>query len=386
MKFLPHRDFRRCVERYGGNKNVRTFSCWDQFLCLSFAQLTYRESLRDIETCLRAAGIKLYHLGIHGKVSRNTLAHANNTRDWRIFADFGRIVIEDAERLLHGEDFALELENAVYALDATVIEVCLSLFPWTFVTEREAKGGLKVHTLLDLKRNIPVFIDITERKIAEALVLDKVTIEPGAFYIMDRGYLHWKRLYRITCSGAYFVVRAKKNTALKRLYSRAVDRASGIRSDQIVRTFALNPVHRRRYPARLRRVSFFDHEKKKKLVFLTNNFDLPARTIADLYKSRWQIELFFKWIKQHLRIKAFYGTSKNAVKTQIWIAISTYVLVAIAKTRLRLPQSLYTILQVLSVMLFEKKPILQAFSDESYKAPSATETNQLDLFHDPVGQ
>lgn len=386
MSFLPQRHFQRCVLRYDGDKNVRTFSCWDQFLCMSFAQLTYRESLRDIETCLRAAGVKLYHIGIKGRVSRNTLSYANSARDWRIFADFGHVVIGHARKLLRGDDFALELDNSVYALDSTVIELCLTLFPWTYFTRRESKGGVKVHALLDVKRNIPVFIDITERKVADAFILDTLTLERDAVYVMDRGYLHWARLYQITRAGAFFVTRAKHNTALQRIYSRRVDKSAGVRSDQIVRTCALNPLHRRRYPAKLRRIAFFDAETNAKLVFLTNNFELSAETIAHLYKRRWQVELFFKWIKQHLRIKAFYGTSMNAVKTQIWIAITTFVLVAIVKKRLCLPQSPYTMLQVFSVMLFEKKPILQAFSEESYTASNAVASKQLLLLLDSVGQ
>jgi hypothetical protein len=346
---------------------------------MSFAQLTYRESLRDIEACLRAAGIKLYQLGIRGRVSRSTLADANDTRNWRIFADFGQLVIKEAQQLLKGEDFALELENAVYALDATVIETCLTLFPWTFYDKKSSRGGLKTHVLLDVRRNIPSFVDITERKIYELEVLDHLALEPGAFYVMDRGYFDWARLYRFTQSQAFFVIRPKKDVALKRLKSLPIDEGTGVRSDQIVRACGDRNNTYRKYPARLRRIRFYDAETSRYFIFLTNNFELPAATIAALYKCRWQIELFFKWLKQHLRIKVFYGNSKNAVKTQIWIAITTYVLVAIAKKRLGLPQSLYSILQVLSVMLFEKKPILSAFSDESFQNQLPHTDTQLNL-------
>lgn len=377
--FLSQRQFQRYVARYDGNKNARTFTCWDQFLCMCFAQLTYRESLRDIEACLRAAGIKLYHLGIRGKVSRNTLSHANNKRDWRIFADFGRSVIREAHRLLKGEDFALELENAVYALDATVIETCLTLFPWTFYERKSFRGGLKTHVLFDVKRHIPTFVDITERKVYELQILDRLLLEAGAFYTMDRGYFDWARLYRVTQCRAFFVIRPKKDVTLLRLKSLPIKPDTGVRSDQIVRACGNRNTAYRKYPARLRRVRFYDAETGRYFVFLTNNFELPANTIAALYKCRWQIELFFKWLKQHLRIKSFYGTSKNAVKTQIWIAITTYVLIAIIKKRLRLPQSLFSILQVLSVMPFEKIPILSAFSPESYQHVSSADDNQLNL-------
>lgn len=383
INLLPHRDFRRCVERYSGDKNIRTFSCWDQFLCMAFAQLTYRESLRDIEACLRAIGVKLYHLGIRGKVSRNTLAYANEKRDWRIFADFGQIIIKRAQRLLTEDNFAIEVRNAVYALDSTVIETCLSLFPWTFWAERESKGGLKAHTLLDLRRNIPVFIDITERNVVDLAALDKITVESGAFYIMDRGYIDFRRLGLINDVGSFFVIRPKQNTALIRLYSHTIDKLTGVRSDQTVRRPKLS---RGKYYKHLRRISFYDQETEKRLIFLTNNFDLPAATIAALYKSRWQIELFFKWIKQHLRIEKFYGNSKNAVRTQIWIAASVYLLVAIAKKTYCLQHSHYTILQVLSVTILEKKPILQAFSEYPYTPKNIRHDNQLNLFTDPVGQ
>lgn len=386
MRLLPHREFRRCVKSYDGDRNIRTFSCKDQFLCMAFAQLTYRESLRDVEACLRAIDTNLYHLGIRGKVSRATLADANERRDWRIFADFGEIVIKRAQRELSGSHFGIDIKNAIYALDSTVIETCLSLFPWTFWSEHESKGGLKAHTLLDVNKNIPVFIDITERKVGDSQAIDKIALEPGAFYIMDRAYLDWKRLYHINCSGAFFVLRTKKNTAVKRIYSNDVDKSTGVRSDQVVRTNAKNKSYQQKYSDKLRRISYFDSNTEQRLVFLTNNFYLPAKSIADLYKSRWQIELFFKWIKQNLRIKKFYGNSSNAVKIQIWIAITVYILVAIAKKRLQLPHSHYTILQVLSVTLLEKKPILQAFSEQYYNSDCQREDNQLDLFTETVGQ
>lgn len=331
-------------------------------------------------------GPKLYHLGIRGRVSRNTLAHANATRDWRIFAEFGQFIIRDALKTIRNDAFTLELSHAVYALDSTVLETCLSLFPWTYFTEREAKGGVKVHALLDLKRNIPSFINITKRKVADVEALDKIPIEPDAFYIMDRAYNDWKRLYRLTKSHAFFVIRSKKSTVLKRLCSNPVDKNTGIRSDQIVRLATKNIATRRRCPARLRRIAFFDAEHKRRLILLTNNFYLPAPIIADLYKSRWLIELFFKWLKQHLRIEKFYGNSANAVKAQIWIAVTTYVLVAVAKQRFQLPYSHYTILQVLSISLLEKKPILQAFSHQRCTSPQGTSCNQLDLFGESVGQ
>lgn len=383
MNLLPKRDFRRFVELYSGDKNIRTFSCWDQFLCMAFAQLTYRESLRDIEATLRAVDVKLYHLGIRGRVSRATLADANESRDWRIFADFGQLVIKQAQQELVDDDFGIDLHNAVYALDSTVIETCLSLFPWSFWAKRETKGGIKAHTLLDLKRNIPVFIDITERKVADLKALDKIPIESDAFYIMDRAYIDFRRLGSMNEAGAFFVIRPKGNTALIRMYSHPVDKSTGVRSDQTVR----RPKRSRgKYYRHLRRIGFYDQETDTKLIFLTNNFKLPAATIAALYRSRWQIELFFKWIKQNLRIKKFYGNSSNAVKIQIWIAVTVYLLVAIAKKRLSLPHSHYTILQVLSVTLFEKKPILQAFSQLHYNLQVEENANQLDLFTKTTGQ
>jgi hypothetical protein len=345
---------------------------------MAFAQLTYRESLRDIEACLRAVDVKLFHLGIRGKVSRSTLADANDTRSWKIYAEFAQLLIKEARGLYVNDAFDLELTNAVYALDATVIDLCLSLFPWANYDCR-SKGGIKVHTLLDLRGNIPAFVRITRRKVYETTVLDTMTLEPSAFYIMDRGYFDWERLYRITTSKAFFVIRPKKNVALRRFSSQPVDKSSGVISDQIVMSRG-SPGHKLRYPEKLRRVRYFDPTTERYFIYLTNNFDLPAATIASLYKKRWEIELFFKWLKQHLRIKKFYGTSENAMKTQIWIAITVYVLVAIAKKRFALPHSLYSILQVLSVTLFENKPILHAFREYSPSDPGSKLDKQLNLF------
>jgi len=358
MDFLPTYEFQQCVERYNGNYKVKSFSCWNQFLCMAFAQLTYRESLRDIQACLRAAQNKLYHMGIRGKVSRNTLANANQVRDWRIYADFAQVLIDSAKRLYANDDFGLQLGQTVYALDATTIDLCLSLFPWAKF--RKQKGAVKLHTLLDLRGSIPTTVIITHGKVHDVTVLDDIMMEIGAIYIMDRGYLDFARLYRIYQSLAFFVTRAKSNFDFKRLYSNPIDKSTGIQCDQII---LLNGFYTRKdYPDKLRRIRYFDSDNNKRLVFLTNNFTLPSLTIAELYRCRWQVELFFKWIKQHLRIKAFYGTSENAVKTQIWTAISVYVLVAIVKKHLKLEQSLYTILQILSVTLFEKTSLLQALS------------------------
>ena len=375
MDFIPPYEFQKCVDRYSGNYKVKTFSCWDQYLCMAFAQLTYRESLRDIQVCLRAAHTKLYHMGIRGNVSRNTLANANQVRDWRIYADFAQGLITTARSLYAKDDFGLQLEQTVYALDATTIDLCLSLFPWAKF--RKSKGAVKMHTLLDLRGNIPTTIIITNGKVHEVHALDRIVIEAGAIYIMDRGYLDFERLYTIQQCSAFFVTRAKSNFDFKRLYSQPVDKLTGVQCDQII---LLNGFYARKdYPDKLRRIRYFDAENNKRLVFLTNNFALPAITIAELYRNRWQIELFFKWIKQHLRIKAFYGTSENAVKTQIWIAISVYVLVAIVKKRLKLEQSLYTILQVLSVTLFEKTAIYQALATFNYKEEEETQCKQLYL-------
>ena len=376
MDFVPSYEFRQCVERYNGNYKVKSFSCRDQFLCMAFAQLTYRESLRDIEACLRVAKTKLYHMGIRGKVSRNTLAHANETRDWKIYADFAQVLIQTARELYATEDFGLELDRTVYALDATIIDLCLSVFPWAKF--RKGKAAVKLHTLLDLRGSIPVVISITHGKIHDVNILDELLIEAGAVYIMDRAYVDFARLYRIHQSQAFFVTRAKSNFVFKRLYSQPVDKSTGVRVDQIITVTGFYTL--KGYPDKLRRICYLDAETNKRLVFLTNNFTLPAQVIAQLYKCRWQVELFFKWIKQHLRIKAFYGTTENAVKTQIWIAISVYVLVAIVKKRLKLDRSLYTILQILSVSLFEKTPILQALSHIDYDETMDDDDNQLNLF------
>ena len=379
MDFLPMYEFRKCVDRYGGNYHTSSFSCMDQYLCMGFAQLTYRESLRDIEACLRSRKEKLYHLGIRGRVSRSTLAEANEKRDWRMYADFCQILISQARSLYADEDFGVELKETAYALDSTTIDLCLSLFPWA--SFRKHKAAVKMHTLLDLRGNIPSFIEITEGSLHDVNILDILVPEPGSFYIMDRGYLDFQRLYVFTQLLAFFVTRTKKNTKVRRVYSHPVDRTDGLRYDQTV--MLVTPKSLAGYPEKLRRVKYFDAEREKQLVFLTNNFVLPALTIAKLYKCRWQIELFFKWIKQHLRIKAFYGTSDNAVKTQIWIAVSTYVLVAIIRKRLHLEMNLYTILQILSVTLFEKVQIDQLFANYDYnKLPEFKEqpSNQLNLF------
>ena len=375
MDFLPKYAYDSCVRRYAGNRRVRTFSCYDQFLCMAFAQLTYRESLRDIVTCLEALHPKLFHVGIRGNVSRSTLADANEKRNWRIYADFAQVLIAQARSLYAGESFGVELDNTVYALDASTIDLCMSLFPWADF--QKTKSAVKLHTLLNLRGNIPEFIHISDGKLHDAKILDILAPEAGSIYVMDRGYIDFKRLYALHRARAYFVTRAKKNFQCKRRYTRQVNKAAGLRCDQsVVLTFSKND-----YPEMMRRVAYRDGEANKRFVFLTNNFELPALTITQLYKARWQIELFFKWIKQHLRIKAFYGTSENAVKTQIWIAVCVYVLVAIAKKRLGLEHSLYTILQIFSVCLFEKTPILQAFSHPQITTELNPARNQLELFN-----
>ncbi len=376
IDFLSKHKFRQCVNRYNGNYRVRSFTCFDQFLCMAFAQLTYRESLRDIECCLRAMRGKLYHMGIRGKVSRSTIAYANENRDWRIYCDFAQILIHQARQLYSNDDFGLQLQETVYALDATIIDLCLSIFPWARF--RKTKGGIKLHTLLDLKGNIPSFIAITEARVHEVNILDELIPEAGAIYIMDRGYLDFERLYVLHQCASFFVVRAKANTRLRRLYSMTVDKSSGLRCDQIVVPTGFYP--RKNYPEKLRRVVFVDTDKGNRINLLTNQMTLPALTIAELYRCRWQVELFFKWIKQHLRIKAFYGTSENAVKTQIWTAISVYVLVAIIKKRMKLDLSLYTILQIFSITLFEKMPILQMLTETDYKNKITSGHIQLNLF------
>jgi len=376
MEHLPLYEFHKCVERYGGDYKVQHFSCLDQFLCMAFAQLTYRESLRDIEASLRATRRKLYHMGIRSNVARNTLAHANGVRDWRIYADFARVLIGIAQDLYADDAFRLELQETIYALDSTTIDLCLSLFPWA--KYRKDDGAVKLHTLLDVRTNIPTVVIITHGKVHDVKILDVLVFEAGAIYLMDRGYLDCARLHRIHEQRAFFITRAKGSTQFRRLYSRPVDKSTGLRSDQTV--VFRNRQPRRDYPDTLRRIRYFDALTRKRFSFLTNNFTLPALIVAQLYQCRWQVELFFKWIKQHLRIRAFFGTSEHAVKTQIWIAISVYVLVAIVKKRLNLPHSLYTILQILSVHLFEKTPILQAFLLNDCKEEEDLAYKQLDLF------
>ena len=371
IEFLPHQEFQKCVARYAGDRYLKNLSCWDQYLAMAFAQLTYRESLRDIEACLRSVGAKLYHMGFRGNVARSTLADANESRDWRIYADFAQVLIAIARPLYARDPIGIDLDQSLYALDSTTIDLCLSLFPWAKF--RKKKAAVKMHTLLDLHGNIPTFIRITDGKVHDVNLLDEIMPEPGAFYVMDRGYIDFQRLFVFTLSAAFFVVRTKSNILLQRRYSHAVDKSTGVRSDQTVILTSFESASA--YPDALRRVSYFDAETNKRLKFLTNNFALPALTIAQIYKCRWQVELFFKWIKQHLRIKAFYGTSENAVKTQIWIAVSVYVLVAIVRKQLELDASLYQILQILSVSLFEKTPILcalQAIDEDANFAETLT--------------
>jgi transposase len=377
MDFLPMHQFRRCVDRYHGNYHMKKFSCFDQFLCMAFAQLSYRESLRDIESCLRAMHTKLYHMGIRSTVSKSTLADANEKRDWRIYADFAHVLIHIARKLYRNDDFGVELDETVYALDASTIDLCLSLFPWARF--RKTKGAVKLHTLLDLRGSIPSFLSITEGSVHDVNVLDELIPEPGAFYIMDRGYLDFERLYLLHQCMSFFVIRSKRNTQFRRLYSHRIDKRTGLRCDQ---TIVLTGVYtKKHYPDKLRRVKFFDEQQGRSFSFLSNNFLIPPLLVAELYRCRWQVELFFKWIKQHLRIKAFYGTSENAVKTQIWTAVSVYVLVAIVKKQLRLhDMSLYTILQILSVSLFEKDPLLQILTDSRYRTITQSYSNQLKLF------
>ena len=376
MDFVPRHEFNTCVRRYGGDRRQRGFSCRDQFLCLAFAQLTFRESLRDIETCLRALEPKLYHAGFRGRVSRSTLADASRTHDWRIYADFAQVLIGRARKLYVHEPLAVDLNETVYAFDSTTIDLCLSLFPWA--PFRRKKGAVKLHTLLDLRGSIPCFMHVSHGKTHDVTVLDQLPIEPAAFYVMDRAYVDFLRLHRFTQAAAFFITRSKRNLDCTRRQRRAVDRATGLRSDQ---TIVLGgPKSSRLYPNPLRRIAFYDAENERRFVFLTNNFVLPALTIARLYKCRWLVELFFKWIKQHLRIKAFYGTSDNAVKTQVWIAISVYVLVAIVKKELRIERSLYEILQILSVTLFEKATIFTALTEPLLPNSQAPFPNQHTLF------
>src|SRR5216683_1248597 len=376
IQYLPEKEFQKCVARYNGDSNFRGFSCWDQLLAMAFAQLTYRESLRDIESCLRALGSKLYHMGFRGRVSRSTLADANERHDWRIYSDFAQMLIGIA-RPLHADDpIGVDLTHSLYALDSTTIDLCLSLFPWAKFRQR--KAAVKMHTLLDLHGNIPTFIRVTSGDVHDVNILDEIMPEAGSFYVMDRGYIDFQRLFVFTLSSAFFVVRTKSNVLIQRRYSHPVDKSTGVRSDQTVILTSFESASA--YPDTLRRVSYLDKETQKRLKFLTNNFVLPALTIAQIYKCRWQVELFFKWIKQHLRIKAFYGTSENAVKTQIWIAVSIYVLVAIVRKRLALERSLYQILQILSITILEKVPILQAFEAFDSQSDLLDNSNQLILF------
>jgi hypothetical protein len=375
MEHFPAYEFRKCVTRYDGDFGKRSFSCLDQFLCLGFAQLTYRESLRDVEACLRSVQGKLYHMGFRGRISRSTLADANESVDWRIYADFAQVLIATARPMYAEESLGFDLDGTVYALDSTTIDLCLSVFPWARF--QSTKGAVKMHTLLDLRGSIPTFIEVSDGKLHDVNILDEILPEAGSFYVMDRGYLDFERLYALHRCGAFFVTRTKAGVLLRRRYSRAVDKTTGLRSDHTVMLTSAASI--KNYPDPLRRVRFYDLEQRRWLIFLTNNFDLPALTIARLYKSRWKVELFFKWIKQHLRIKAFYGNSENAVKTQIWIAIAVYVLVAIVKKRLTLEATLYQILQVLSVTLFEKTPILRAFDDQGSQEKSTSFSNQLNL-------
>ncbi len=376
IEHLPHKEFNKCVDTYRGDRYAKHFSCWDQYLAMAFAQLTYRESLRDIETCLGAVGRKLYHMGFRTNVARSTLAGANESRDWRIYASFAQTLIATARRLYARDQLGVDLDQSLYALDSTTIDLCLALFPWARFRRR--KAAVKMHTLLDLRGNIPAFVHITDGKVHDVNVLDQIVPEAGAFYVMDRGYIDFERLFVLTLSSAFFVVRTKSNVLLQRRYSHPVEKSTGVCSDQTVILSSFESASA--YPDALRKVSYCDAESGKRLNFLTNNFTLPAPTIAQIYKQRWQVELFFKWIKQHLRIKAFYGTSENAVKTQIWIAVSVYVLVAIVRKRLGLEATLYQILQILSLTLFEKAPILCALQGIDHDANFTESGNQLILF------
>ena len=376
MQFLSHNEFRRCVQRFDGDRNTKRFTCWDQFLAMAFAQLSHRESLRDIEVCLAAQRSKLYHCGLSGPVRRSSLADANERRDWRIYAEFARTLIEIARPLYADTDLGLDLDATAYALDATTIDLCLSMFPWARF--RKAKGAIKLHTMIEIHSSIPVFIDITHGKVHDVNVLDILTPEPGSFLVMDRGYLDFGRLYALHRALAFFVTRAKSNLQFRRQYSHSVDKSSGVRSDQT--GILTGPLTSTLYPVALRRVTYYSVETAKHFVFLTNNFSVTPLTVASLYRSRWRIELFFKWIKQHLRIKRFFGTSVNSVKTQIWIGVSVYVLIAIIKKRLGLKHSLYTILQILSLQLFEKKPILSLFEDDDLQLEITDDPNQLNLW------
>ena len=376
MNLLPWRRFETCVARYQGDYKVKAFKCAEHFRVMAFAQLTYRESLRDIEACLRAMSSRLYHMGIRSTVSRNNLAHANETRDWRIYADFAQILINRARALYANEHLGMDLDTTVYALDSTTIDLCMTLFPWARF--RKTKSAIKLHTLMNLRGSIPEFIHISDGKMHDVNILDMLAPMPGAFYIMDRAYLDFDRLHRLHLEKAFFVTRTKSNFKFKRRYSHEVDKTTGVQCDQTIILTTHYPA--KKYPETLRRIRFYDIERQKHLVFLTNNFQLPAETVAKLYKGRWQIEIFFKWIKQHLRIKSFFGTSENAVKVQIWTAIATYLLVAIMKKELKLDPPLYTILQVLSLSLFEKIPVIEAFSENHMPVESDENCKQLKLF------
>jgi hypothetical protein len=376
IEYVPNKDFQKCVSRYKGDQYVKSFSCWDQFLSMVFAQLTYRESLRDIEACLQSIGGKLYHMGFRSKVARSTLADANELRDWRIYADFAQVLIAIARPLYEQDPIGVELNESLYALDSTTIDLCLSLFPWAKF--RQHKAAVKMHTLLDLHGNIPTFIRITDGKVHDVNILDEIAPEAGAFYVMDRGYVDFERLFVFTLCSAFFVVRTKQNVILQRRYSHPVDTVTGLRSDHTVILTSIESA--KVYPDALRRIHYFDADTNMRLKFLTNNFAVPALTIAQIYRSRWQVELFFKWVKQHLRIKSFYGTNENAVKTQIWIAVSVYVLVAIVRKRLGLDKTLYQILQILSITIFEKEPILQVFQASDSESELFVDPNQLALF------
>ena len=376
IDFLPIKQFRKCIDHYQGNYYVKSFSCWDQFLCMSFAQLTYRESLRDIESCLRSLINKLYHMGIRGNISRSTLAYANEKRDWRIYTDFAQILIHEAKKLYINEKFGVDIDETVYAFDSTTIDLCLSMFPWAKF--RKQKGAIKMHTLLNLRGSIPEFIRITDGKVHDVNILDELSPEPWSFYVLDRGYTDFARLYKLNQCLSFFIIRAKSNLDFIRISSNTVDKTTGVLCDQTIVLAGIKTS--RYYPEKLRCIKYFDSETNKTLVFLTNNFTFSALTIAEIFRCRWQIELFFKWIKQHLRIKAFYGTSENAVKTQIWIAVSVYLLLSIMKKMLKIELSLYTILQILSVTIFEKMPILQVLTDNEYTEQIYHNPNQLNLF------
>ena len=378
IDFIPQYEFNKIVTKYNGNYKVRKFSCWDQFLCMSFAQLTHRDSLRDIELCLNAHPQKLYHMGIKGHATRTNLSNANAKRDWRIYAELAQLLISKARRLYEDDEiFLVELDNTIYALDSTTIDLCLSLFPWAKF--RKNKGAIKLHTLLDIRGPLPTSIEITTGRVHDVNVLDVLIIEPGSFYIMDRGYIDFKRLHRIHTNLGYFVVRAKSNLNFKRLYSNKIDKSTGLRCDQIIKLRSDDA--KEKYPDKLRRVKYYDYENNNHIVVLTNNFEVSAQIIAELYHNRWKVELFFKWIKQHLKIKSFYGTSINAVKTQIWVAISMYVTIAIIKKSLKIELSLYAILQILSISIFEKVPILQLVTEDEYKDTDSHLCNQLNLFN-----